>query len=293
MVNNLAPIAIFAYKRPEHLKKALNSLSKCTLANQSIVYIFCDGAKSKEDLKAISATREVAKTQTWCKELHVIEKPENLGLSKSISTGVTSLCEKYGKVIVLEDDLLVAPSFLEYMNKALTLYENEDRVMEISGYMYPIQTHSENDAFFMVHASCWGWATWKRAWKNFGNDEDQVGRLKRDRKYRTKFDIDGAYPYFKMLQRQAAGEIDSWGVLWYLTIFKMDGLVLMPRQTLVKNIGQDGSGTNVSRLMFDDKLDDFNVTTFPKVELDQKAFKTFRDYVFKNYVPWYRKLFSF
>jgi len=291
MNENLAPIAVFAYKRPEHLKKALDSLSKCALSKQSTVYIFCDGPKSNKDQDAIQQTRAIAKSQDWSKELHIVEQPANLGLSRSISAGVTMLCEKYGKVIVVEDDLEVSPSFLEYMNKALALYDKDERVMEISGYMYPVETSGQDDAFFMMHASCWGWGTWQRAWKHFGSDPAQLERLEKDRKYRYNFDIDGTYPYFKMLQKQASGEIDSWGVLWYLTIFKLQGLVLMPRKTLVKNIGQDGSGTNVSKLMFNDKLEDFKVTNFPSVAPDVSAYKVFRNYIFKNYVPWYRKLF--
>lgn len=291
--NTFAPIAVFAYKRPGHLTKTLEALSRCDLAKESSLFIFCDGCRSEKDLELVNQVRVIARAQNWCRDLHVIEQPRNLGLSKSITDGVTSLCEKYGKIIVLEDDLQVSQGFLEYMNEGLRRYESDERVMEISGYMYPVETPGPHDAFFMMHASCWGWATWQRAWKHFGSDEREYDRLKIDRQYRYKFDIDGAYPYFQMLKKQLSGEIDSWGIFWYLTVFKLQGLILMPRKTLVKNIGQDETGTHVTRQNFNDELMDFRVNNFPPVVADDASFDVFQSFIKKKHAPWYRRIFGF
>lgn len=290
---SLAPIVAFAYKRPEHLQRMFDSLRRCPLASQSRVIVFCDGPRKPEDRDAVEATRAVARAQTWAAELEVIERTENLGLSRSIGSGVASVCDKYGKVIVLEDDLRVAPSFLEYMNEGLTRYADDERVMSVSGYMYPLATHGPHDAFFMVHASCWGWATWKRSWQHFGFDDAEYERLRTNRARRHRFNLDGAYPYFQMLERQKQGGGDSWGVLWYLTLFKRDGLLLMPRHTLVANAGQDGSGTHgESESLFRDELSDFEVKDFPPVVPDEDAFRAFLTFIKKRQVPFHRKVFA-
>ena len=241
---NLAPIAFFAYKRPEHTKKSLESLTKNHGAELSELFIFCDGIKKPEDKEAIQQVREVVKSQKWCGQVHVIEREQNIGLAKSIINGVTELCNKYGKVIVLEDDLILSPFFLEYMNKALDFYKMESKVIQISGHMFPVKLTSVNDTVLLPFITSWGWATWQRAWQHFDPEMSGYSLLKNSRKLKYKFNLNNSYPYFKMLESQINGDIDTWDICWYLSTFIINGLTLYPVCTLVENIGFDGSGTH-------------------------------------------------
>lgn len=250
----LAPIAFFAYKRPNHTLKALSSLSKCELAQQSKLYIFCDAAKSPQDRETVQQVREVVISQQWCGKVEITYRESNLGLAKSIIEATTRLCQEYGRVIVLEDDLIVSPYFLKYMNDALNFYECEPKVMQISGHMFPFEIeHSENDAIFLPFTTTWGWATWDRAWKALNSSIPGYQQLKKDPHLRRKFDLDGSYPYFEMLQQKIKGKVDSWGIDWYLTVFIAEGLSLFPIKSLVANIGFDGSGTNCGYTQMQEK----------------------------------------
>jgi hypothetical protein len=280
-----APIALFAYKRPLHLKKTLESLSNCAGASESELFIFCDGARAEMDSKDVMEARRIAKSRKWCGVNNVIEQDKNLGLAKSIISGVTELCAKYGRVIVIEDDLLVSRFFLSYMNRALDFYENKERVMQISGHMFPVELKAETDAIFLPFASSWGWATWGRAWAHFDGEMKDYHKLEDDAKLRKRFDLDGAYPFFKMLRSQHEGSIDSWAIRWYLSVFMRGGLTLFPRKTLVENTGFDGSGTHCdsSEKSLTEPLKDFNVVNFPKdIEVSDSDFCHVRDFLGKQ-----------
>ena len=235
-----APIALFVYKRPHHTRKTLESLMANAEFSDSPLYVFCDGAKSKMDIPFVRETRELVHFYEM-DNATIIERDENIGLANSIITGVTELCNKYGRVIVVEDDLVVSPYFLKYINTALDTYEEYDEVMHISGYMFPVRDELP-DTFFYRATSCWGWGTWKDAWKKFDPDVHKLLAGFQDRKKRWEFDIRGSMDYYKMLKHQANGKIDSWAIRWYASVFLNDGLCLHPGKSLVNNIGHDDSG---------------------------------------------------
>lgn len=243
----LAPIAFFAYKRPEHTFKALTALSECTFARESTLYIFCDGPKRQEDFISVGKVREVVASKKWCGKVNIIARDKNTGLANSVIDGVSRLCDEFGKVIVIEDDLIVAKGFLDYMNRALDLYNDNPQVMQISGHRFPFYRKNDDDsAFFMPVTNSWGWSTWDRAWSLF--DAQAVGweRLKHDRSLRRKFDLDGAYPFSKMLFDQMSGRIDSWAIRWLWSFFKHNGLSLYPAQSMVRNIGFGEGATHTT-----------------------------------------------
>lgn len=280
-----APIALFVYKRPVHTEKTLESLTANEGAADSDLFIFSDGPKGKGDGLVVEEVRKLVKGEKWCGTVTVIERERNMGLANSIISGVTDLCEKYGRVIVLEDDLIVSRWFLEYMNNALDRYENSERVMEISAHMFPVRLSVDTDAVFFPFATSWGWATWRRAWKNFDKDSKGYESLKKDRILRRKFDLDGAYPFFDILKNQLEGKVDSWGIRWYLSIFKRGGLTLFPARSLVHNIGFDGSGTHTTAIekTLTEELTDFRILRFPlKVEISEKALIECKNYLKKR-----------
>lgn len=280
-----APIALFAYKRPLHLKKTLESLSNCAGASESELFIFSDGPKKVDDERGVSEVRELIKSRKWCGIDHIIERDRNLGLANSIISGVTELCEKYGRVIVMEDDLLVSRYFLSYLNSALDRYEGEEQVMQISGHIFPIKVEAKIGAVFLPFTTSWGWATWARAWAHFDGGMKDYHKLEDDAGLRKRFDLGGAYPYFQMLKSQHEGRIDSWAIRWYLSVFMLNGLTLFPRKTLVENTGFDGSGTHggPSEKSLTERLTDFNVVNFPEhIEVPERDFRGVRDFLGKR-----------
>ena len=261
----LAPIALFAYNRPTHMRRAVESLLANELAPTSDLYIFSDGPKSPAQEAAVADVRRYSGSVSGFRSVTVVERATNLGLANSIIDGTTRLTKEFDRVIVVEDDLVVSPRFLEYMNRALEKYQDDDSAMQVSGYMFPIDIGAEADAFFMPFTTSWGWATWERAWQHFDPEMRGFDILVRDRPLRDRFNLDGAYDYFDMLERQRRGRIDSWAIRWYLSVFIRGGLTLYPARTLVRNTGFDGSGTHciIADVDQTSMQPDFRVESFP------------------------------
>lgn len=241
----VAPIALFIYARPEHTVRTLEALCANFLADQSDLIVFADGARSTDDESMVAAARRVAYAATGFKSVRVVEREKNYGLAENIIRGVTQLCNEYGKLIVIEDDLVTSPYFLQYMNEALQLYEHTSEIVSIHGYIYPVWEKMP-ESFFIRGADCWGWATWKRGWDLFNQNGKSLLEQLETRKLCNKFDFDGSYPYTAMLRDQIAGNNDSWAICWYASAFLAGGLTLYPGRSLVHNIGNDGSGTHCS-----------------------------------------------
>lgn len=238
-----APIAVFAFNRVDHLTRTIASLAACPEAKESALTVYCDGARRPGDDAAVAAVRRYASTIDGFASLSVDASERNRGLAASIMRGMTDQLARSDRVIVLEDDLVVSPHFLRYMNDGLTLYEHNSAVASIHGYVYPVDTPLP-ETFFLKGADCWGWATWSRAWAHFEADGAALLTRLRERKLIREFDFDGEFPYSGMLSDQIAGRNDSWAILWYASCF-LDGLVtLYPGRSLVENIGSDSSGTH-------------------------------------------------
>ncbi len=239
----LAPIALFAYNRLSHLRQTVESLKKNCLAEESELFIFSDGPKIAGKTSEVERVRAYLKTIRGFKMINIIERPKNYGLGQSIICGVTEVINKYGKVIVLEDDLMVSPYFLRFMNDALACYENEEKVISICGYMYPIKIKNKGVVFFRI-PDCWGWGTWKRAWDIFEPDGNNLIEELKAKKMIKQFNLNGAYNFMRLLRKQAQGKIESWDIRWYASSLLNNKLSVYPYQSLVKNIGLDFSGTN-------------------------------------------------
>lgn len=269
-----APIALFVYNRPQHTKITLESLCRCWKADESDLYIYCDGPKNQRDEKAVKEVREIVKSHEWCGSVHIKESAKNLGLAHSLISGITELVNKYGRIIVLEDDLVLSPYFLNFMNDALDFYQDESKVMHISGYMFPVQGQLP-ETFFYRATSCWGWATWDRAWQCFVPDIHTLLAGFQDKHQLWEFDIKGSMNYCKMLQDQANGTIDSWAIRWYASVFLNNGLCLHPGKSLVNNIGHDGTGVHCgSTDMYSVSVSKEQVSFFTQnIEESKKAVK--------------------
>jgi len=243
-MHHLAPIALFVYNRPEHTRRTLSFLQKNLLADESRLFIYSDAAKDEADKNKVDETRELIKTIDGFKSVKIIERKESYGLAASIIDGVSELTKEYGKVIVFEDDLLASPFTLRYFNEALRTYQEEERVMQISAYMFPLKdAASLPETFFFRATTSWGWATWERAWNHF---EPNVSLLYQqfDQDKIKDFSIDGSMNYWKQLLDFKSHKNNSWSIRWYASVFLNEGLVLHPRESLIDNIGHDGTGVH-------------------------------------------------
>ena len=241
-----APIAIFIYNRPDHLRRTLTSLRACTSFHESSVVVFGDGPKFCKDENSVIATRRVAR-DILGPEAEYRFSSINKGLAASIIEGVGDLVKSYGRVIVIEDDLELSPDFLTYLNKSLDKYENANNVFQISGHVFDVpEFFGRDSALFLPFTSTWGWATWRRSWEKFDPEARGWHNLENNQTLRHRFNVGGNYDYSTMLQVQMNGNLDSWGIRWYWSVFCAGGIILFPPETLVRNIGMDGSGTHGS-----------------------------------------------
>ncbi|NOT14946.1 MAG: glycosyltransferase [Methylotenera sp.] len=263
----IAPIALFVYNRPEHTRITVEALARNEMANESILYIFSDAAKSIKDAESVKVVRQYISQIIGFHQVIIVEQEKNLGLAQSIIGGVTRLIDQYGRVIVLEDDLETSPYFLKFMNEALDFYETTPEVMHISGCRYPVEPFEDKDTFFLHVPLCWGWATWQRSWVTF---EKNISVMKRfDHSMIKRFDFDNTYSYWKQLELNRKGKINTWFVFWYANLFLRGGLSLFPARSLVHNIGMDESGTHSRTTnVFNTALSitPISITTIPLVE---------------------------
>jgi hypothetical protein len=238
-----APIALFVYNRLDHTRRTVDSLKQNLLAQESDLIIFSDAHKLGTQSYKVAEVREYIHQISGFKSVTVVERDVNFGLAKSIIDGVTKIVNEHGRLIVLEDDMVTSPYFLTYMNEALDKYADDDRVISIHGWVWPVN-ETLPEAFFLPGADCWGWATWQRGWKLFNPNGQYLLDELRTRKLISDFDYNGAYAYSKMLEGQIVGTNDSWAVRWYASAFLAEKLTLYPGRSLVRNIGNDNSGTH-------------------------------------------------
>lgn len=239
----LAPIALFVYNRPKHTERTIKFLQQNLLAPDSRLYIFSDGPKNNADEEQVSEVRNFIKSVDGFKSVKVIESKTNKGLANSVIEGVTQLNNNYGQVIVFEDDLVSSPHTLTYFNEALNRYRNEEKVMHIGAYMYHLKENNLPESFFYRAATSWGWATWQSAWQHFEPNIDKL-IAQFDRQKINEFAIEGTMNFWKQMQDFKKGKNNSWAIRWYASVFLKGGLTLNPSQSLVNNIGHDGTGVH-------------------------------------------------
>lgn len=239
----LAPILLFAYNRPRHLQRTVEALAQNPLAQDSELFVFADGARTEDDREDVDLVRSYIHTIEGFKTVHRVERERNYGLAANIIDGVTRVVNEYGRVIVLEDDLVTAPGFLQFMNDALDTYADEPRVGHIQAYDFT-QNPRLPETFLIKFTGSWGWATWKRAWQHFNPDGQYLLDELRRRHLTHRFDFNGKYGFTRMLRRQVEGKNNSWAIRWNASLFLQDILSLNVGRSLVQNEGFDGSGTH-------------------------------------------------
>ena len=267
-MNTLAPIIVFSYNRPDHLRQTLEALAKNALADQSILYIYCDGAKenaSEEQIAQVQENRRVAHAASGFKEITVIERATNIGLKANIVGAVTEIVNQYGRVITLEDDIITSLGFLRYMNDALEMYKDDEQVMHISAYMWPHRSKLPQTFFYPVPYPGGGWATWKRAWQHYTDDTQSLYSY-----WSTRWDefntFGGDYLQIQ-LEANYRGALRTWFIKWHAVMLMRGALTLYPGQSLTNNIGFDSQATNCYT------TDKFDVVPVDYIEVKRKPIK--------------------
>lgn len=273
-----APIALFVYNRLDHTQRTIQALKKNQLSAESDLIVFSDGPRSDAQINDVENVRAFIKSITGFKSVNIIARDRNYGLANSIIDGVTTVVNKYGNVIVMEDDLVTSPYFLQYMNDALAFYEQNKKVASIHGYVYSIEGLPET--FFLRGADCWGWATWSDRWQTFEPDGKKLLESLKSKDLIKRFDFNGTYAFSRMLKEQIKGLNNSWAIRWHASVFLNNQYTLYPGKSLVENIGNDSSGTHcASTDIFSSPLSNKEITEFPEaVKGSELAFDLFEKY---------------
>jgi len=247
--NDLAPVLLIAYNRPDHFRKALIALRKNTISIYTDLHVAIDGPKNNEDkLKQKLILETIEENINYFKEIKIHKSKINKGLKKNIVESITNMFKYYDKIIVLEDDLITAKNFLSYMNEALKFYEKKTKIWHIAGKNEVNFKDKKNETFLWRFMHCSGWATWKNRWFFFNSDASLLIKKFKNKNI-NKFNLDGIKNSWEQLENNANGKINTWAILWYATIFLNNGLCLSPWFSYVKNIGSDGSGAHDSKTL--------------------------------------------
>lgn len=289
-----APVVLFVYARPEHTRRTLQALAANLLAEQSDLFIYADAPRGESEVAQVDAVRKLVRAASgFFRSVTVIERETNYGLARNVTEGVTEVCNRYGCVIVLEDDIVTSPYFLTFMNAALDRYEGTPKVWHISGWNYPIETAGLGDAYFWQMMNCWGWATWADRWRDFSMVKAELSNMSATDRWR--FNIEGTFDFWSHLELNWAGKMNTWAIFWYATIFKHDGLALNPSTSLTDNIGHDGSGTHcLPSDVYRVKTGGKELFRYPDAVAENPlARKRIRDFYRRSRYPFYLRGLSF
>ncbi|MBC7488102.1 MAG: glycosyltransferase [Cytophagaceae bacterium] len=292
--DHFAPIVLFVYNRLAHTRATVEALQKNKGAAESELYIYSDGAKTESGRAAIEEVRQYIRSIQGFKRLHIVEKEKNQGLSESVITGVTEVLQQYDDVIVLEDDLITAPDFLEYMNQALSFYKDDFSIYSISGYTFPSPYLKDikEDVFLYPRPASWGWASWKNRWDKSDWEMSDFAAFSEDKTAIRSF-IRGGEDMFIMLLKQQKGLIQSWAIRWAYTHFIHQAHSLYPVQSKVRSIGTDSSGTNLpSTKKYETEIHEGELHLVPQLKPDYSLIFRLKDFYIpslqRKFINWYK-----
>ncbi len=242
---NFAPIVLFVFNRPNHTRKTIESLKKNTLSDKSDLFVFADAARNEKEIRDVEAVRSIVESIEGFRSVTLHKNHKNLGLATSVINGVSAVIEKYGRVIVVEDDLVFSPFFLQYMNESLEFYESSMKVFSIGGYSPPLEIPDEyvDDSYLSYRCCTWGWATWLNRWQKADWDMHDYEEFSKDTFQISRFNR-GGDDMSQILKLQMDGKISSWGIRWDYAHYKNDAFCLRPTYSIVGNTGNDGSGVH-------------------------------------------------
>lgn len=243
----MSPICLFVYKRYETTKLMLESLLACPECKDSELYVFMDEARNDDEAKAVERVRRLFDNLQGFKKVNLFPARMNKGMANSVIDGVTKVLQEHDDIIVLEDDLVVSPDFLQFMNAALKAYKDRSDIWSISGYtprLQELEGNGRNGVFVVPRAQCWGWATWRDRWETVDWEVSDFSRLAQSKELRKEFDK-GGNDLFRTLEMERRERIESWAVRWAYAAAKQSRWTVNPMQSKVQNIGLKSSESHV------------------------------------------------
>lgn len=242
-----APIAIFAFNRPDHLRRTLEALAANELAAKSHVTFFCDGPRTAEEKIKTNAVRTIARAAQGFASVKVVERTQNMGCAAAVIDGLKQMFAHHEKLIVIEDDILTSPYTLRFLNDGLDFYENKKTVFNISAWsppakIFPIPKEYPYDVYAVQRFECWGWASWRDRFQNIDWGVTDYEKFKESPLLRRAFNR-GGEDLSPMLDMQMDGKINSWAIRAAYTCFKNGQVGILPVFSYSTNIGME-SGTH-------------------------------------------------
>ncbi len=285
-MDKLAPIVLFVYNRPEHTKRTVESLLNNTFISTSTLFIFSDGAKNDKDSKNVEEVRNYIRTIKSFDKIEIIERERNFGLAHSVIVGVNEVISLFGKVIVLEDDMISSPYFLKYMNEVLKYFKDNQRIYSVTGYTFPIKIpeNYKHPLYLSPRSSSWGWGTWKNRWEKADWEIKDFQSFIND-KSRVEYFNKGGDDLTRMLKNSISGKVDSWSVRWTYTHFVNNAYCVYPVKSRIKNIGADSSGvhtSNTNKFDVDLENNDVELNGIKDLQPNQEILLNFRKFFGRN-----------
>ena len=271
---------LFTYNRSGHTKAVLDALSENSVLPEKL-FIFQDGLRDGMDDREWKKVNALIHTIDWC-DTEIIVSKYNKGLAKSIVSGITQVFAGYDAVIVLEDDCVPMPSFMQFMIQCFEKYEKEKNVYSVSGYAWPIPVESTvYDAYFCGRICSWGWGTWKDRWAKYERNYDLLNDIRSDAEASKRLSQWGGKSTLPILLGNINGSINSWAVFWGLKVMADNGLCINPYRSLIANIGCDGSGehcetSDLAKTQMQEK--EIEVYRFPETQIDEKVREAFQQF---------------
>jgi len=288
--STLSPICLFVYSRLPETKQTVESLQRNMLASESQLFIFSDGAKSSNSIADVDAVRQYIRTISGFAGVTIYESEVNKGLANSIISGVTQIVNRFGRVIVLEDDLLLSGNFLCFMNEALDFYENKKKVLNVSGYSFTLNYPAgyKYDVAFSLRFASWGWAIWKDRWELIDWELKDYASFCWNVLKLLKFSRGGS-DLCQMLYRQMNGKIDSWAIRFDYHHYKYDYLDVFPVVSKVQYNGFNTEATHTVKKCdtYDTLLDSSDQFAFSFAD-DIRMDASIRRQFYNHYSLWSR-----
>lgn len=259
----LAPICLFTYNRLDETIKTIEALKNNFLAKDSCLYIYSDGGKTLKDKEKVQKVRNYLHSISGFKSVVIHESSINKGLANSVISGVSEMLELNEKVIVLEDDLVTSPNFLDFLNQALTFYERDNCIFSISGFTLNLPSlPGKKDYYFGYRASSWGWGIWSDRWMLIDWDVMEYDDFMKNKKLVKEFKRGGS-DLPRMLKNQNNGVIDSWAIRFCFHQFRNNLMTVFPTKSKLISIGFTNEATNtIGSKRFHTTLDKENKRNF-------------------------------
>ncbi len=292
----MTPVIITLYNRPSHTNKLFESIINSQKYKKFKFYVFCDGPKSKNDNLKIKEIKKILNSYKNSLKIKCVFRKKNIGLLKNVTTSISYILKKYEKAIILEDDLIINKNFFNFMEMALKKYDNHNKILQISGYSYPIAKVKSHH--FLSLTSCWGWGITAQNWRDFYRflkNKKLISKhfnlIKNDKILKAKFNYNNSYNYFSLLKKSLSNKVNSWGIIFYLYLFVNQKFTFFPNHSLVKNNGFDGSGNHRSESnVFNRSFKNLNSKSFSNKIIEHKFHKEQVEVFFKQNLSMYAKI---